>query len=267
MNLLVIASAVLLAEIVFVLLLSAIRRLGAPGLRLSDALCHAPLLDVVVALMTLAPPIVGAALASWSGLAAAVAGQIVAIQCWIWIHEGINRKAARQVRLIKAQHAVAGRWRNSVALWFSLAALPLFWALRITEILVYPPLRWLLRFPEYKQGEWVSVSRHKFDSLVGQDLIWCMYCDWMTGIYSFGAEMLRNVESFWCPIRFYDGKKCENCRIDFPDIDHWAVPDETLKPAVDLFQEQYGTGERAWFGHPVRLTINGDPAPEEKQSP
>ena len=41
----------------------------------------------------------------------------------------------------------------------------------------------------------------------------------LTGVYSLGAEMLRNVESFWCPIRFYDGKKCDNCKLDFPDIE------------------------------------------------
>ena len=37
--------------------------------------------------------------------------------------------------------------------------------------------------------------------VIGHALIWCLYCDWMTGVWSLGTEMLRNVESFWYPIR------------------------------------------------------------------
>jgi hypothetical protein len=104
-------------------------------------------------------------------------------------------------------------------------------------------------------GEWVTVSRQKFDGLVGHDLIWCLYCDWMTGVYSLGAEMLRNVESFWCPIRFYDGKKCENCRIDFPDIDRWVPADGNMKQVTELLLEKYppeSEEPRAWFGSTCR---------------
>jgi hypothetical protein len=81
--------------------------------------------------------------------------------------------------------------------------------------------------------------------------VWCLYCDWMTGVYSLGAEMLRSVESFWCPIKFYDGKKCENCRIDFPDIDAWANPEkDTMDDVADLLLQQYPIGseeERGWW--------------------
>jgi hypothetical protein len=100
---------------------------------------------------------------------------------------------------------------------------PIFAAARIGQYLVYPPLTWLVRLPKYNTAEWISVSRHKFEGLVGHDLIWCLYCDWMTGVWSLGTEMLRNVESFWCPIRFRSDKKCENCTLDFPDVDNgWA---------------------------------------------
>jgi hypothetical protein len=87
----------------------------------------------------------------------------------------------------------------------------------------------------------------------------------MTGVYSLGGEMLRNVESFWCPIRFYHGKKCENCRIDFPDIDQgWVPADATMREVVQLMEQKYtAPGPRAWFGHPDRiavpLTVNGEP--------
>jgi hypothetical protein len=82
----------------------------------------------------------------------------------------------------------------------------------------------------------------------------------MTGVYSLGAEMLRNVESFWCPIRYYDGKKCENCQIDFPDIANgWVAADGTMQDVEQVMQEKYGNGRREWFGHPARLTVKGEP--------
>ena len=260
MTILIAAAAALMGELALALTLSALRRLGKIGARIGDALCRAPLLDVLVAVMTILPAATGFMVASWPGFAGAIAGQLAAIPVWIMVHENIIRRGTPGSRLVKAQNAVVGRWRNHAALWFSVLAVPVFWTLRLGEILLYPPLRWLLGFPKYRQGDWVNVSRHKFEGLIGHDLIWCLYCDWMTGIYSLAGEMLRNVESFWCPIRFYDGKKCENCRIDFPDIDRWAVPDGTLDPVVSIFREQYNSGHRGWFGSEARLTIHGIPA-------
>jgi len=66
------------------------------------------------------------------------------------------------------------------------------------------------------------------------------------------------VESFWCPIRFYDGKKCANCAIDFPDINQgWVEPDKSMADVVAKLDEMYTTTPRAHFMHPVRLTIAG----------
>ncbi|MGB5709417.1 MAG: hypothetical protein WBM44_00705, partial [Waterburya sp.] len=80
---------------------------------------------------------------------------------------------------------------------------------------------------------------------------WC--CDWMTGVYSLGAEMLRNVESFWCPIRFYDGKKCENCKLDFPDIEGgWVAANGSMDDVEELLKQKYGEQQRSWFSHPDR---------------
>ncbi|MCB9838194.1 MAG: hypothetical protein H6813_02550 [Phycisphaeraceae bacterium] len=266
MTILITAAAVLLSELALAISLSIVQRLGIIGIRFSDALCRAPLLDVLIAVMTLLPATTGFMVASWPGFTGAIAGQLATIPVWILIHEQIIRRGTPGSRLVKAQNTVVGRWRNHTALWFSVLAVPFFWSLRIGEILLYPPLRWLLGFPKYRQGDWVNVSRHKFEGLIGHDLIWCLYCDWMTGIYSFAGEMLRNVESFWCPIRFYDGKKCENCRFDFPDIEQWAVPDNSLDPAVSLFQEKYAGGQRSWFGSTVRLTVHGIPPELENSS-
>ncbi len=153
----------------------------------------------------------------------------------------------------------SGVVRNHTAVWWTAWAVPVFAIIRIAEYLVYPPLVWLVRFPRYNDGEWINVSRQKFDGLVGHDLIWCLYCDWMTGVWSLGSEMLRNVESFWCPIRFDTEKKCANCKVDFPDIDGgWAPADGTMDDVVNALEKHYKpTGTNAWFGHPARLTVEG----------
>ena len=145
----------------------------------------------------------------------------------------------------------------------SVLALPGFLGIRLSQVVIYPMLVGLLRFPRYKTGEWINCSRQHFQGLIGHDLIWCLYCDWMTGIYSLGGEMLRNVESFWCPIRYYDGKKCENCVREFPDIDHgWVPAGGTMAQVSDKLVAMYDNdADRAWFGHPVRLTVNGRPHP------
>jgi len=260
MTFLLMAGIVCAAELLVTLILSSLGRAGRTGRRWRDALCRAPMLDGLVALMTVAPPVIGALIDEWRGLGAAIVGQIVALLAWVFLHELVHRKKVRGARLVKAQNSVAGRWRNHLGLWFSVGALPIFWIIRIGQIMLYPPLRAVMGFPRYRDGDWINISRHKFEGLVGHDLIWCLYCDWMTGIYSLGGEMLRNVESFWCPIRFLDARKCENCRVDFPDIDRWATPDGTVEPVVELFNAEYGDGtHRGWFGHPTRLTVGGEP--------
>ncbi|MGH7178349.1 MAG: hypothetical protein ACREJC_13305, partial [Tepidisphaeraceae bacterium] len=231
--------------------------------RLADASAHAPLLDLWVAILTWIPWVVGGVSGGWIGFAGTLAGQMVALGVWCLGHELIYREAARGPRIVKFINGAVGRWRNHLALWLTLIALPGFWFIRILQIVAYWPLVVLLRFPRYRQSDWVSVSRHKFDGLVGHDLVWCLYCDWMTGVYALGAEMLRNVESFWCPIRFYDGKKCENCCVDFPDInDGWAPADANMHDVDRVMREKYGDGRREWFGHPARLTVHGEPLPK-----
>lgn len=226
----------------------------------SDLVARAPSLDLIVASFTILPCIVASILAGWTGLAGAVTGQLLALYAFCLLHETIHRDAARGPRIIKFINRTVGRWRNHVALLVTLVAVPGFWVIRLVQVLAWWPLVALLDFPRYKQSEWVNVSRQKFDGLVGHDLVWCLYCDWMTGVYALGAEMLRNVESFWCPIRFYEGKKCANCRIDFPDIDNgWIGADGTMREVERLLHEKYGDGHRTWFGHAARITVKGKP--------
>jgi len=259
----ILLASVIVGELVLAFGFSWLRRRGSVGEAMVNACCRAPLLDVVFAVMTWIPWIVGGIIAGWGGVGVVIGGQILSVLIWIRLHEFIHREAARGPRLLKAHNKLVGKWRNHGALWFCVLALPMFWALRIGEILLYPPLRWMLVFPKYRQGEWVNVSRMKFDGLVGHDLIWCLYCDWMTGLYSLGAEMLRNVESFWCPIRFYDGNKCENCTVDFPDIaDGWVAADGSMEEVVELVEDRYNQTPRGWFKHPARLTVEGEPVDE-----
>ncbi|MCA9295326.1 MAG: hypothetical protein KC983_02395 [Phycisphaerales bacterium] len=218
---------------------------------------RAPGLDILVLLYTALPHVAGPLLGGWAGLGAAIGGQVTAVLLWCIGHELLNRKQVRgKPRIHSTLRKLVGGWRNHFAVWWTALAVPLFWLVRLAELIVYPPLTWSVRLPKYVQGDWVNVSRHKFEGLIGYDLIWCLYCDWMTGVWSQGTDMLRNVESFWCPIRFADSAKCANCKIDFPDIENgWIAADGSMDDVAELLTEKYGKDVNAWFGHPIRLTV------------
>jgi len=237
--------------------------LGRAGRAVSGACTHAPGLDVIVFLFQLPPWMGGAIVAGWLGLAASVAGQVVGLLIWVAIHEVAHRGDRGGPRIFKTLSRAAPAWRNHAAVWVTVAAAPLFLVVRLAEWIIYPPLIWLVDLPRYRHAEWVAVSRQKFRGLVGYDLIWCLYCDWMTGVWSLGSEMLRNVESYWCPIRFYSEKKCANCRVDFPDVEAgWVPADGTLADVATLLERKHvGVSPHAWFGHAGRtdLTVEGAP--------
>ena len=198
---------------------------GANGAdQFRDKLLRAPGLDVIVSLFTWFPWLVCLVFFGWWGLLGAILGEVATMLLWVFGHEMLYREAAAGPRIVTFINRTVGRWQNHVALWVTVTALPCFLLIRLAQIAMYPALVGLLNFPKYRQSDWVNVSRQKFSGLVGHDLIWCLYCDWMTGVYALGTELLRNVESFWCPIRFYDGKKCDNCKLDFPDVNHGWVP-------------------------------------------
>jgi hypothetical protein len=257
---LIVAGVTLGAMLAMAGVLHLIPRLGSPGRSLSEALCRAPLLDLPITYFTVGPLIAGPIWAGWIGLAGAVTGQVLAVTFWSWIHELCHPAARKGPRIVHTLNRSVGRFRNHLAVWDTALVVPLFWIVRVAQLIVYPPLIWLVKFPRHNQGEWVNVSRHKFRGLVGHDLIWCLYCDWMTGVWSLGTEMLRNVESFWCPIRFDSSKKCENCRIDFPDVDGgWVDAKSDMAEVARVVAEKYPKGStvNAWFGHPTRLTVKG----------
>jgi hypothetical protein len=221
----------------------------------------------MITYFTALPMIVGPIYAGWLGLGAAITGQVLTVVIWTVLHELANRDAVKGPRIVTTINKAVGRLRNHLAVWTTALCVPLFWIVRVAQYVVYPPLTWLVRLPKYNGAEWVNVSRQKFKGLVGHDLIWCLYCDWMTGIWSLGSEMLRNVESFWCPIRFASDKKCANCSIDFPDIvKGWVPADGAMSDVAATLESHYKRGDpvNPWFGHPVRLTVNGKPADREQ---
>jgi hypothetical protein len=260
-----IAAATALGTAATAGLLHLIPRLGGAGRALGAWLCRAPGLDLVVSVLTWIPPTVLGIVLGWRGLVGSIVGQIVGMMIWMFFHELANRKhvKAGTPRIVTFLNRTVGRLNNHVALWVTVVSLPCFIMIRAAELFTYPCLTLLVGLPRYKHADWVNVSRQKFNGLVGHDLIWCLYCDWMTGVYSLGAEMLRNVESFWCPIKFATGKKCDNCKLDFPDVAHgWTPAEGTMGDVVATMEKMYDketTREKqnAWFGHPVRMTIEG----------
>jgi len=273
---LLIALVTLAAVLVGAAILHLIPRIGPPGKALAAWLCRAPGLDVMITYFTVAPMFAGAYfgvrlltgtpeaptspwLAALFGFLAAVLGQVVAVCVWTVLHELANRKHCKGPRIVHTLNRKVGRVRNHTAVWWTALAVPLFWFVRLAEYIVYPPLTWLIRLPKYNTAEWVNVSRQKFDGLVGHDLIWCLYCDWMTGVWSLGGEMLRNVETFWCPIRFDSSKKCDNCQHDFPDVaERWTPAGSNMAEVVRRLDENYPgpNGDNSWWGHPARLTVS-----------
>jgi len=228
-------------------------RLGVIGKEISDKLCYAPGIDLALSYFMLIPILIGSLTARWQGVGISLLAEFTSLWIWIFAHESLHTRPKSNIH--STLSTMVGKWRNHLAVWITALAIPLFWLVRLAEIVVYPPLTWLVKLPKYETKEWVNVSRQKFEGLIGYDLIWCLYCDWMTGVWSLGSEMLRNVESFWCPIRFYSDKKCENCKLDFPDIDNgWVLPEGNIEDVTQLLQEKYTVEQekRSWFGHSSR---------------
>lgn len=229
-------------------------RSGELGSKISDFFCYAPGIDLALGYFMLMPLGLGIIFMGWQGIGIALLAEFTALWIWIILHE-LTHKIDKNKKIHPTMSRIVGGWQNHLAVWITALAIPVFWMVRFAQWVVYPPLTWLIRLPKYEAKDWVNVSRQKFQGLVGYDLIWCLYCDWMTGVWSLGTEMLRNVESFWCPIRFYSEKKCANCQIDFPDVNNgWVNAEGTMEDVTQLLEKKYTVSqpERSWFGHPER---------------
>lgn len=247
----------------FIILLSTILYLSTIIIFLSlfykvnDFFSKAPGLDIAVFSLLALPWIFGINQGSWIGLLSSIGGQLFTLYTFNLIHERVlNSQHKNGAKLYRTLNQIVGFTRNHLALLVCLLAVPIFLIIRIGQIIIYPMLRIILRFPKYNAAEWINISRYKFEGLIGHDLVWCLYCDWMTGVHSLTGEMLRNIESFWCPIRFYDGKKCDNCTLSFPDLDKWTPADAKVEDVQDLLLKEYPLNskkDRAWFGHKSKI--------------
>ncbi|MBX3389513.1 MAG: hypothetical protein KF691_08670 [Phycisphaeraceae bacterium] len=254
------------------LVFHALARMGKFGNAICDACAKGYLLDITVFYFVHGPWVAAAAFALgrpcvtcftfwdcfWPLLATAILAQMVTLVLWGWMHEAMHPGIRKGPRIVSTLNRKVGRFRNHAAVWWTAWAVPLFTIVRIAEILLYPPLHWLVRLPKYNVNEWINVSRQKFSGLVGHDLIWCLYCDWMTGVWSLGSEMLRNVESFWCPIRYTSPEKCEKCCVDFPDINGgWVDANGNIADVAAVLDQKYPGpgGVNGWFGHPTRVEL------------
>ena len=218
---------------------------------ISDKITRAPVLDVFISLFTWIPWATGAWLDGWPGVAAALVAQFFALHAVCLTDRLVRGKKGRTHT--DAQNKLLGPLRNQLALFATVPAAVVFVGVRAIEIFTYPLVAWLAKMPNYRHGDWVNLSRHKYDGLIGYDLLWCWYCDWMTGLWALGSEMLRNIESFWCPIRFHDDLKNNHALTDFPDVAEWAPADGTMEDAVRAFEKHYdGKRENSWWGHPDR---------------
>ena len=149
-------AAIMLGSLLLgALLLHLIPRLGPPGRAVSDWLCQAPGLDLLVTYFTALPMILGPILAGWTGFAAAIVSQILAVMIWTFFHGLLHPAARRGPRIVTFLNALVGPWRNSLVVWVMLLVVPVFWIIRVSELVTYPFLIWLIRFPRYKQSDWV----------------------------------------------------------------------------------------------------------------
>src|SRR3954470_1660957 len=136
--------------------LSIVGQLGSAGRALVDrVLTRAPALDVIVASLTWLPWLLAGVFGGWAGFAGALIGQMIGMGLWCFGHELAYREAARGPRIVKFINRSVGRWRNHLALWVTLLAVPGFWFIRFLEVFVYWSLVALLDFPRYRQSEWV----------------------------------------------------------------------------------------------------------------
>jgi hypothetical protein len=247
---------ILVWEGVIILALALLPKCGDRGKAAIDNCTKAPWLDFLLSLILWIPWFVGFSIAGGWGAISAILAQTVVLRLWCWLHELSHPETVGQPRIMNFISRKLGWWRNQIALMVTALVIPVFFTIRFAELVCYPFLVTIVGFPNYQHSDWVNISRHKFQGLVGEDLVWCLYCDWMTGVYALGAEMLRNVESFWCPIRFDSSKKCQNCQQDFPDlVNGWVAADGKMHDVESILEKMYGEDKRSWFGHRDRSSL------------
>ncbi len=203
--------------------------------RKMEFLARPPAVDFIVIGYTAGPWIAGGFagagihqywLGALGGLTAVTFAQMIALELFDFIHCRIA--ARRGIQSLRINHTIErrfGKFKNRFCLWLTVPSIPLFLYNRF-GFLGFFIFEKMLGFSHFKTSDYITVSRQKIQNLVGADLVWCLYCDWMTGGWTLTSEILNEVESFWCPLQFDDRTKCEKCANYF-STGHWTPPQTT----------------------------------------
>jgi hypothetical protein len=119
----------------------------------------------------------------------------------------------------------------------------------------------------------VNVSRHKFSGLVGHDLIWCLYCDWMTGVWVAGDGNAPERRIVLVPHPLRQLQEMRSLLDRLPRCPaRLGAGDANMADVTRVLEQQYPPTQlpRAWFGSPVRITVRGreaDPRVNEELAP
>ena len=138
MNLALITVFTALAILLCAGFLHLLPRLGGFGRRISESMCRAPMLDVLITYFGIAPLAVGPIVGGWIGLAGGIFGQISAVLIWSLLHSAANPRVRRGPRIHRTLNQIVGPWRNYTALWLTALMVPMFWTVRMIEIFLYP---------------------------------------------------------------------------------------------------------------------------------
>jgi hypothetical protein len=226
---------------------------AAFALRRSDWMAKPPGIDLVVIMLTVVPGVYvwikGVQIhqhwaGGFAGFAVASVCQFIALELFHLFHTWhATRKGVANLRINHTIGSRFGHWRNRLGLWVTVPSVPFFLVNRMGHFTGYIPLMVVLDFPRFNHADYISVSRQKIENLIGADLVWCLYCDWMTGGWSLTTAMLNEVESFWCPLTFVDREKCEKCS-HFFRMDLWAPSNATpeqMREALNKTQAARGS--------------------------
>lgn len=60
---------------------------------------------------------------------------------------------------------------------------------------------WAYKIPYVKRGSYIKIDRHKLQYLTFPQKIFCMYCSYANGIFTYWTEIGGRTEKHWCGIK------------------------------------------------------------------
>lgn len=197
--------------------------------RFAREIAKAPTIDLLMALVTVVPWLLGLVIVGWHGLFAALLAQVVAVEGWAF-GEGIAlRRAGRRPRPSRFAEARVGRWRSRAGQWLVvLVLMPGLWMIRLGQVLIWPLVQKTLRQQvSVPADRWVRVSRRQTAGVIGRDRLWAWFSEWALGIAATGVDMLGALEALWMPVRFRSAAKNRRLAAALPGLlTTWLRPSD-----------------------------------------